>query len=111
MRTIKNLRWWIAGLLALVTALNYLDRHSFPDVVNEVKKEIPINNEQFGRLTSLFFLAYAIMYAGGGGSWTGSVRGLGYALMIGWWSVANVADGHGIFRCWGSALPFSARPR
>ena len=42
MRPIKNLRWWIAGLLAIATALNYLDRQSFPVVVGEVTKEIPI---------------------------------------------------------------------
>ena len=61
-----NIRWWIAGLLALATALNYLDRQSFPVVVGEIKKTIPISNEQYGQLTSLFLLAYAIMYAGGG---------------------------------------------
>lgn len=89
----RNLRWWIAGLLALVTALNYLDRHSFPNVVGEVKKEIPISNEQYGQLTAIFFLAYAIMYAGGGRimDWLGTR--VGYAVMIGWWSVANALMG------------------
>ena len=37
MPPIKNLRWWIAGLLAPATALNYLDRQSFPVVVGEIK--------------------------------------------------------------------------
>ena len=63
---VKNFRWWIAGLLALATALNYLDRQSFPVVVGEIRKEIPISNGQYGQLTSAFLLAYAIMYAGGG---------------------------------------------
>jgi ACS family hexuronate transporter-like MFS transporter len=91
--TIKSLRWWIAGLLALATALNYLDRQSFPVVVGEVRKEIPISNDQYGQLTSLFLLAYAIMYAGGGRilDWLGT-RG-GYAVMIVWWSVANFLMG------------------
>ena len=82
MGSIKNLRWWIAGLLALATALNYLDRQSFPVVVGEIRKEIPISNEDYGRLTSLFLLAYAIMYAGGGRimDWLGTR--LGYAVMI-----------------------------
>ena len=39
MRQIKNLRWWIAGLLAAATALNYLDRQSLPVVVGEIQKE------------------------------------------------------------------------
>lgn len=93
MPPIKNLRWWIAGLLAPATALNYLDRQSFPVVVGEIKKEIPLSNEQYGHLTSLFLLAYAIMYAGGGRimDWLGTR--LGYALMIVWWSAANVLTG------------------
>src|SRR5215510_8471436 len=93
MPTFKNLRWWIAGLLALATALNYLDRQSFPVVVGEIKKEIPLSNEQYGRLTSLFLLAYAIMYAGGGRimDWLGTR--LGYAVMIVWWSAATFAMG------------------
>lgn len=93
MHSIRNLRWWIAGLLALATALNYLDRQSFPVVVGEIRKEIPISNEQYGQLTSLFLLAYAIMYAGGGRlmDWLGTRTG--YALMIVWWSAANFFTG------------------
>jgi MFS transporter, ACS family, hexuronate transporter len=90
---LKNLRWWIAGLLALATALNYLDRQSFPVVVVEIKKEIPISNEQYGRLTFLFLLAYGIMYAGGGRimDWLGTRPG--YTVMIVWWSAANFLTG------------------
>jgi MFS transporter, ACS family, hexuronate transporter len=87
--TLKNLRWWIAGLLAIATALNYLDRQSFPVVVGEIKKEIPLSDNQYAQLTSLFLLAYAIMYAGGGRilDWLGTR--VGYAVMIVWWSAAN----------------------
>src|SRR5688572_23519943 len=90
---IKNMRWWIAGLLALATALNYLDRQSFPVVVGEIRKEIPISDEQYGQLTSAFLLAYAIMYAGGGRimDWLGTRAG--YALMIVFWSAATFCTG------------------
>src|SRR5919109_399405 len=33
MRQIKYLRWWVAGLLAAATALNYLDRQSLVNTV------------------------------------------------------------------------------
>lgn len=93
MRAVKNLRWWIAGALVLATALNYLDRQSFPVLVGEVRKEIPLTNEQYGRLASLFLLAYAVMYAGGGRimDWLGTR--VGYAVMIVWWSAANFLTG------------------
>lgn len=91
--TIPRLRWWIAGLLALATALNYLDRQSFPAMVGEITKAIPFTNEQYARITSLFLLAYAIMNAGGGRvlDWLGTRKG--YAVLILWWSAANFLTG------------------
>src|SRR5688572_9367654 len=91
--SIRNLRWWIAGLLALATALNYLDRQSFPVVVGEIKKEIPISDQEYARLGSLFLLAYAIMYAGGGRLLDVLGTRIGYAVMIVWWSAANCLTG------------------
>ena len=64
--TIRHLRWWIGGLLAIATALSYLDRQSFPIVVSEVRKEIPISAVDYALLNLHFLLAYGIMYAGGG---------------------------------------------
>jgi ACS family hexuronate transporter-like MFS transporter len=93
MTAVKNLRWWIAGLLALATALNYVDRQSFPVVVGEIRKEFPISNEQYASLTSAFLLAYALMYAAGGRimDWLGTR--VGYTVMIIWWSGANALTG------------------
>lgn len=93
MDRIPNLRWWIAGLLALATALNYLDRQSLPVVIGELQKDIPISEVEYSRIQSLFLLAYAIMYAGGGKlmDWLGTRTG--YAVMIVWWSAANLMHG------------------
>jgi ACS family hexuronate transporter-like MFS transporter len=90
---IRNLRWWIAGLLAIATALNYLDRQSLPVVVGEVQKSIPLTDTQYAQLQMLFLLAYAIMYAGGGRiiDWLGTRAG--YAVMIVWWSAAALLHG------------------
>jgi len=89
----RNLRWWIAGLLATATALNYLDRQSLPVVVTEVQKTIPITDQQYANLQVAFLLAYGVMYAGGGRimDWLGTRAG--YALMIVWWSAAAALHG------------------
>lgn len=91
---IPRLRWWIAGLLAAATALSYLDRQSFPVVLTEVRRDIPVSTEDYARLTSLFLVAYGVMYAGGG--WVLDRLGTrwGYFVMIVWWSAANFATGH-----------------
>jgi ACS family hexuronate transporter-like MFS transporter len=93
MAGIRNVRWWIAGLLAAATALSYLDRQSLPIVVNEVRKEIPISDADYARLTSVFLVAYGLMYAGGG--WILDRLGTrrGYAVMIVWWSAATFLTG------------------
>jgi ACS family hexuronate transporter-like MFS transporter len=89
----RPLRWWIAGLLALATALSYLDRQSFPNVIGEVRREIPISTADYSRLTTLFLVAYGLMYAGGG--WILDRLGTrwGYFVMITWWSAANFLTG------------------
>jgi len=92
-RTIPNLRWWIAGLLAIATALSYLDRQSFPIIVGEIKERIPISDKQYGHLTSLFLFAYALMYAGGGRLMDLLGTRVGYMVMILWWSAANFFTG------------------
>jgi ACS family hexuronate transporter-like MFS transporter len=117
----NNLRWWIAGLLALATALNYLDRQSFPVVVGEIRHEISISDEQYGRITALFLLAYGVMYAGGGRLLDVLGTRAGYAVMIVWWSAANGLTGmvSSVFglgvaascSAWARAGAFRVRPR
>ncbi len=93
MRPIRNLRWSIAGLLALATALSYLDRQSFPVVVGEIRREIPIGAAEFARLGSLFLVAYGVMYAVGGRLLDLLGTRIGYTVMIVWWSLANLLTG------------------
>ena len=87
---IKNFRWWIAGLLAVITAINYLDRQNFPLVYAEINKVIPISDSQFGFLNGLFLFMYGTMYAVGGRIVDKAGSKIGYALMAAWWSVANI---------------------
>lgn len=90
---VNNLRWWIAGLLAAATALNYLDRQSLPVVITEVQKTIPVTDQEYARLQMLFLFAYGVMYAGGGKVMDLLGTRLGYALMIAWWSAAAFLHG------------------
>ena len=90
---IRNLRWWIAALLAAASALSYLDRQSLPVAVVEIHKTIPITDTQYSWLVALFLLSYGLMYAIGGRiiDLLGTKRG--YALMITWWSLATIFHG------------------
>jgi ACS family hexuronate transporter-like MFS transporter len=90
---IRNFRWWVAGLIAFATALNYLDRQNLPVVISELKKSIPLDSGQYGMINSIFLFAYGTMYAVGGRliDKLGSKKGL--ALMTAWWSVSNILHG------------------
>lgn len=92
-RTISNLRWWIALLLAMATGLSYLDRQTLPVVATALHRDIPLSNQEFSKLQFMFLLTYGIMYAGGGRivDWLGTR--MGYLLFILWWSIATLLHG------------------
>ena len=93
MRTIKNFRWWIAGLLGLATAINYLDRQSLPVAISEIQKTIPISDLEYSQLQVLFLISYSLMYVGGGKLIDVLGTRVGYIIIICWWSFANLLHG------------------
>ena len=90
---IKNLRWWIAGSIALATAINYLDRQTLPVAIGELRKSFPVSDSEYGMINSLFLFAYGTMYAVGGRLLDVLGTRVGYAVMIVWWSLANMLHG------------------
>ncbi|MDW3652421.1 MAG: MFS transporter [Bacteroidia bacterium] len=92
-KSIPHFRWWIAGLLALATALNYLDRQSLPVAISEIQKSITISEVAYSRLQMLFLISYSLMYLVGGKLIDIMGSRLGYLVMILWWSIANFIHG------------------
>jgi ACS family hexuronate transporter-like MFS transporter len=92
---IKGLRWWVIGLIALATVINYIDRQSigvlwpdiaedlFPDSTTDKRKEI------FATISVIFMFSYAFGQAIFGKilDWIGTR--LGFALSISVWSIAT----------------------
>jgi len=93
LKTIKNFRWWIAGLLALATALNYLDRQSLPVAISEIQKSFSISDLEYSQLQVLFLISYSLMYMGGGKLVDVLGTRIGYLIIILWWSIANALHG------------------
>ena len=83
-------RWYIGLALALITAINYLDRQTLPVVIGEIQRDIPVSNAEFARLQALFLFAYAVMYAGGGRLVDIFGSRVGYAVVAGFWSLACI---------------------
>src|SRR2546423_7414227 len=59
-RPIKNLRWWIGGLLFASTVINYIDRQTLSVLAPYLKIEYHWNNEDFALIVIAFRVAYSV---------------------------------------------------
>src|SRR5690349_13174538 len=87
------LRWYIAVMISVAIAISYLDRQTLPVAIGEIKRDIPMSDQQFARLNTAFLAAYGLMYLGGG--WLmdklGTRRGFGLIMLF--WSLACASHG------------------
>lgn len=111
---IMGLRWWVVGLIALATVINYIDRQSlnvlwpdiavdlYPDKTDLERKEI------YAFISVIFVFSYAFGQALFGKifDWVGTR--FGFVLSIGVWSIATalhaVAQGLASFSIFRSIL-------
>jgi ACS family hexuronate transporter-like MFS transporter len=97
-KTIYNLRWYICGLLFLVTLTNYVDRVTLGVLNPELKKVIGWNSSQFGWINFSFSLGYAVMFGIAGRLLDrfGVKAGMICAVVV--WSLASM--GHAFVSTW-----------
>jgi len=105
-RSIRGLRWWIAGLLFASTVINFIDRQSLSALAPFLKVEYHWSNQDFAIILISFRIAYTIMQSVGGRilDRLGTKRGLSltvafYSLIAALTSTARGLAGFSIFRC------------
>ena len=91
MRPIRNLRWYIGGLLFLSTVINYIDRQTLSVLAPHLKTEFHWTNTDFAWVLIGFRVAYAVgqTLAGRAIDVLGTRRGL--SLSVVWYSCAAMA--------------------
>jgi ACS family hexuronate transporter-like MFS transporter len=57
---INGLRWWIIGLIALVTVINYIDRNALAIMWPGIAQELGLNKNQYALIITFFMAAYAV---------------------------------------------------
>lgn len=84
---IRNLRWWIGGLLFTSTVINYIDRQTLSVLAPFLKDQYHWTNKDYGTILLAFRVAYTIMQMVSGRllDWLGTRRGL--TLTVTWYSV------------------------
>ncbi|MFV0365362.1 MAG: MFS transporter [Mangrovibacterium sp.] len=87
----SSYRWTIVAMLFMATTVNYLDRQVLSLTWNDfIAPEFHWTNEDYGKITALFSLFYAIslLFAGRFIDWMGTKKGFHWAIGI--WSVGAV---------------------
>jgi ACS family hexuronate transporter-like MFS transporter len=88
-----GIRWRIAWILFLSTAINYIDRQTFSLLAPVISAELHFTHEDLSHIFGLFQLSYA---------WTWLIGGVildligtraGLSLAVVWWSAASVLTG------------------
>ena len=101
-KLMTNWRWWICSLLFVATTVNYLDRQVLSLTYKEfIAPEFHWTDADYGTITSLFSIFYAIacLFAGKFVDWMGTKKG--YLIAIGVWSLGAVLHaGCGIATTW-----------
>jgi len=86
-------RWWIAVLLCAAITISYFDRQTLSVAVGEIKKQIPIPDEEFAHLNTAFLITYGLMYVIGGKLIDALGTRLGFFIIMVWWSLACASHG------------------
>jgi len=92
---LKGLRWWVVGLIALATVINYIDRQAlpvlWPDIAEDLypEKTADERKEIYAIISTLFIFSYAFGQAIFGKIFDKVGTRIGFTLSIGFWSIAT----------------------
>ncbi|MBX6360857.1 MAG: MFS transporter [Acidobacterium ailaaui] len=86
---IKGLRWWIIGLIGLVTVINYLDRSTISIMWPSISHDLHMSTEDYALILNIFMVAYGL-----GQSFVGRIfdkvgTRIGYVIAIALWGVSS----------------------
>ncbi|MDE8757397.1 MFS transporter [Pectobacterium polaris] len=88
-----SIRWWVAALMWLAIAINYIDRTVLSAAAPHLISELHLTPEMMGFIMAAFFWSYSLLQipAGWFADRFGQKKALG--LAVAWWSIATSAMG------------------
>ncbi len=89
MKKIKGLRWWIIGLIALATLINYIDRSTLSLMWPSISKDLDMDKNDYAFILNVFMVAYAIGQLVSGRVFDKVGTRLGYVIAIGVWGISS----------------------
>jgi MFS transporter, ACS family, hexuronate transporter len=89
---IRNLRWWIGGLLFASTVINYIDRQALSLLAPYLKHDFRWTNTDYANLLICFRLAYSFGQTICGRFIDRIGTRLGLSLSVLWYSIASICN-------------------
>lgn len=86
---LKGLRWWIIGLIALATIINYIDRGSLSLMWPSISKDLGMDKGDYAIILNMFMIAYAIGQLLSGKIFDKVGTRLGYVMTITLWGISS----------------------
>ena len=91
---VKNLRWYICGLLFFATVVNYIDRQVLGALAPELKRTLGWTESEYSQIVIWFQIAYGVMFLVWGAIIDRIGVKIGFAIAIILWSMAGM--GHAL---------------
>ena len=89
-RKVRGLRWWIVGMICLVTIINYIDRQTLSVLAPTIREEFGMSNVSYSRVVTTFLLGYTISQALSGKVLDRIGVRRGFMLFVGIWTIASM---------------------
>ncbi len=87
---VKGLRWWIIGLIAIATVINYVDRSALSIMWPGISKELGMTEADYAIILNVFMVAYALGQSISGKMYDKVGTKVGYVISIFVWSLASM---------------------
>lgn len=90
-RSVKGLRWWIAGLVFLATVINFIDRTTISVLAPVITVQLGLSNLAFASVSTWFLVAYTASQGFSGKFYdhVGTRRGFTVSILV--WASAALA--------------------
>lgn len=100
----SHIRYWIVGILFLLTSINYADRSALSLTANAIRHDLHINSVELGYVFSAFAWSYVIAQIPGGALLDRFGSRRVYIASILAWSACTFASGFATFLAPGAAV-------
>jgi ACS family hexuronate transporter-like MFS transporter len=87
---IHGLRWYIIGMICLLTIINYIDRMTLSVLAPTIMSDFGMNNVDYSRVVTTFLVAYTISQALSGKVLDRIGTRVGFMLFVGIWITASM---------------------